>query len=416
MSKLVTEIPQAAYLHIPFCTRRCYYCDFPITVVGNGVSTYYSSLIAPYVEIICQEIKITPIYGNSLETVFFGGGTPSLLSVADLNLILETLDRRFGINPNAEISMEIDPGTFTKEQLQGYHQAGVNRFSLGVQAFQDDLLKICGRSHNFQDIMTAIDMIGEVGITNFSLDLISGLPTQTLDSWQESLEIAINLQPQHLSCYDLVLESVTAFGKQYQPGVKPLPNDKITAQMYQLASYFLGNGGYDHYEVSNYAKNGYQCRHNRVYWENKAYYGFGMGAASYFNQQRFTRPRTRKDYYKWVQEYELTGGKIDIPQLSSQDRLLETLMLGFRLAEGIRINQIKSEFGQEILEIIYACLAPYFRRGWLEGVDRRGNLVNSLKGCNLPQLERLRLKDPQGFLFSNQILAALFNDLESENI
>jgi putative oxygen-independent coproporphyrinogen III oxidase len=416
MSKFVAEKPQAAYLHIPFCTRRCYYCDFPITVVGNGVDTYYSSLMAPYVEIICQEIEITPIYGDSLQTVFFGGGTPSLLSVADLNLILETLDRRLGISPNAEISMEIDPGTFTKEQLQGYHQAGVNRFSLGVQAFQDDLLKICGRSHNSQDIITAIELIHQVGITNFSLDLISGLPTQTLKNWQESLEKAINLQPQHISCYDLVLEPVTAFGKQYHSGIKPLPSDQIASQMYELASHLLKESGYNHYEISNYAKKDYQCQHNRVYWENKPYYGFGMGAASYVNQQRFTRPRTRKDYYKWVQEYQLTGGQLDIPQVSSQDRLLETLMLGFRLAEGININQIKSEFGPEILEIIYTSLTPYFPLGWLEGLDGRGNILTSLEGWNVTPLERLRLKDPQGFLFSNQILAELFHNLESEDM
>ncbi len=200
------------------------------------------------------------------------------------------LPKKFDFAADIEISMEIDPATFSLEQLQGYLSAGVNRVSLGVQAFQEPLLQVSGRSHTVKDIYQAVELIQGLGIVNYSLDLISGLPQQTLTDWENSLEKAIELQPAHLSCYDLVLEAVTPFGKQYQPGKKPLPDDETTAKMYVLAGEKLALAGYQHYEISNYAKPGYQCRHNRVYWENRPYYGFGMGAASYLHQQRFTRP------------------------------------------------------------------------------------------------------------------------------
>ncbi|MEM8779178.1 MAG: radical SAM family heme chaperone HemW, partial [Cyanobacteria bacterium P01_G01_bin.49] len=296
-------IPRSAYLHIPFCRRRCYYCDFPISVLGDKTNIHQSGSIQQYVEILCQEINVTPSQNYPLQTVFFGGGTPSLLPPIDLERILTTLDAHFGIESDAEISLEMDPGTFTLEQLQSYKLLGVNRFSLGIQVFQDDLLEKCGRFHRVKDIEQAIDLIHQVNIDNFGLDLISGLPHQTLESWQFSLEKALEIQPKHLSCYDLVLEPVTAFGKQYKSGKFPLPHDKVAAQMYRMTQQILTNAGYEHYEISNYAKPSYQCRHNRIYWENKTYYGFGMGAASYTNYQRFTRPHTRKTYYTWVKEF-----------------------------------------------------------------------------------------------------------------
>ncbi|NEN98625.1 MAG: radical SAM protein, partial [Moorea sp. SIO3I7] len=178
---------------MPFCRRRCYYCDFPVSVVGDNATQGTSSMIDQYVEVLCQEINITPPTTSSLDTVFFGGGTPSLLAVEQLAKILDTLDRRFGIAADAEISMEMDPGTFTKDQLRGYRDLGVNRVSLGVQAFQDKLLSNCGRTHDSKDIVTAIELIHQVEVPEFSLDLISGLPDQTLEQWQESLEITVKI-------------------------------------------------------------------------------------------------------------------------------------------------------------------------------------------------------------------------------
>ena len=227
-------IPVSAYLHIPFCRRRCYYCDFPISVLGDKTNTNTSGSISEYVQFLCEEIKITPTYNRPLKTVFFGGGTPSLLPPRYLDKILATLDQQFGICADAEISMEMDPGTFSLQQLSDYKTLGVNRFSLGIQSFDDKLLEKSGRFHRYKDIEQSIDFIYRTNIINFSLDLISGLPYQTLEDWKSSLEKAIKIQPSHISCYDLVLEPVTAFGKQYKPGKFPLPDDDNTMLMYKM--------------------------------------------------------------------------------------------------------------------------------------------------------------------------------------
>lgn len=402
------DFPQAAYVHIPFCRRRCYYCDFPISVLGDRTDASTSSAVEEYVGVLCEEIETTPVLGSSLETVFLGGGTPSLLPVRHLERILATLQRRFGIAGQAEISLEIDPGTFTKERLRGFRQAGVNRLSLGIQAFQEDLLRVCGRSHSLREGLEAIEAIGQVGIANFSLDLMSGLPHQTLEDWQFSLETALNFAPPHLSCYDLVLEPVTAFGKIYRPGERPLPGDETTAQMYRLTREFLTQAGYQHYEISNYARPGYPCRHNRIYWENRPYYGFGMGAASYTRQQRFSRPRNRKDYYAWVRQFQSNGGILDCPQSSKIDILLETLMLGLRLQEGVDLSEIGRHFGQEVLREIWQGLRPYYDLGWVEVTGRHPSRETGEAVEFLSDVERIRLNDPEGFLFSNQILSSLF--------
>lgn len=387
---VIDNCPQAAYLHIPFCRRRCYYCDFAISVVGDNATGETSQSIARYVDAICCEIEQGVKFDAPLQTVFFGGGTPSLLSVRQLERILGALEARFGIASDAEISMEVDPGTFNLAQIQGYYQAGVNRFSLGIQSFDDEILQACGRSHRRKDIFQAVDLLRQVGVNNFSLDLISGLPYQTLTQWQNTLQEAIAIAPQHISSYDLVLEPVTAFGKQYQPGEKPLPNDEDTAEMYRLVQQKLTQSGFEHYEISNYAQPGFQCRHNRVYWHNEPYYGFGMGAASYFNGQRFTRSRTRREYYEWIDR----GCPIISPVQDNTEILLETLMLGLRLATGINLDSIAANFGENTVAQIKSILKSEGDRGLV--------LVND---------NALRLSDPEGFLWSNTILAKLFEQL-----
>ena len=406
-------VPTAVYLHIPFCRRRCYYCDFPISVVGDKKGKAASFMIDEYIAALIKDIQLTPAIALPIQTIFFGGGTPSLLSPAELSSIIKAISSQFGIATDAEISMEIDPGTFNRDRLRGYIDGGLNRFSLGVQTFDPELLKACGRSHTLDDVTEAVNIIKQLNVNNFSLDLISGLPHQTLEHCQTSLETAIAIAPKHLSCYDLVLEPVTAFGKQYQPGETPLPDDDDTAQMYRLTQQTLTAAGYQHYEVSNYAKDGYQCRHNRVYWENKPYYGFGMGAASYVNGKRFTRPRTRREYYDWID----AGAVVEAPTMSATDYLLETLMLGLRLAEGVDIEQ----FEPDTIDKIWSCLQPYHRQGWIEVCDRYGNLIEVKQSDwrkpsrrhRLPQsVKRIRFNDPEGFLFSNTILATLFEKLE----
>jgi putative oxygen-independent coproporphyrinogen III oxidase len=341
-----------------------------------------------------QERKLRFRDGQLLETVFFGGGTPSLLSPGQLGQILVAIEQYIGISPNAEISMEIDPGTFELEQLEAYAAAGVNRVSMGVQAWQDELLQLCGRSHNVADIERSIEIIRQSSVTNWSLDLISGLPQQTMEMWRESLARSIEVNPSHISVYDLIVEAQTPFAKQYKPDCLPLPSDETTAQMYREAQIALTAVGYQHYEISNYARFAagdvapslMTCRHNQVYWRNDAYYAFGMGAASYIEGTRFTRPRYTQDYFDWV----AAGAVYPAEVLGNVERFLETLMLGLRTAEGLQISRLINEFGLDL---------------WLEA---RGRLEKYCPHWVVMDAEHLRLTDPEGFLYSNTVLADLF--------
>ncbi|MGV0026805.1 radical SAM family heme chaperone HemW [Phormidesmis priestleyi] len=405
-------IPSSAYLHIPFCRRRCFYCDFPISVVGDKLKGENSGTIAHYVNVLCQEIRLTSSFGQPLKTVFFGGGTPSLLSMGQLNQILQTLDQQFGLLTETEISMEIDPGTFDFEQIQGYRSAGVNRVSLGVQAFQPELLSVCGRTHTVEDVYGAIDLIHQADIENFSLDLISGLPHQTITQWQASLEKAIALNPKHLSTYDLTIEPMTPFGKHYQPGATPLPTDETAAEMYRMAQQILTSNRYEHYEISNYAQAGYQCQHNRVYWENRSFYGFGMGATSYLQGDRVSRPRKTREYFEWVNE-KVKNESLEASVPNSSEILLDTLMVGLRLAEGLSITNLIRQFGEDSFRKIWTCLQPYQKMGWVEVLGSQNQPVSI--ESQLPDQGRLRLTDPEGFLFSNVVLVKLFETFDEQN-
>jgi oxygen-independent coproporphyrinogen-3 oxidase len=404
-------IPQAtaAYIHIPFCRRRCYYCDFPVSVVGDHSSDKINreQAMKRYVAVLCQEISLSANWfpASGLETVFFGGGTPSLLPVDDLEKILATLDQHFGIAKDAEISIEIDPGTFDLHQLKAYQHLGINRYSLGVQSFEDELLAQLGRTHRADDIERAIAQLQQVGIDHFSLDLISGLPNQTLEQWESTLEKALSLSPRHLSCYDLIIEPGTAFERQAKTGTLPLPPDETSAQMYRLTQQRLTTADYIHYEISNYAQRGDQCRHNRTYWQNLPYYGFGMGAASFLGGKRLTRPRTRREYFSWVET--LSNFNNDLILVTDHDdpndRLLETLMLGLRLQEGVNLDAIAIKFGSEAVTKLISVLQPYRNRNWVNWNQNDAHHWGQLK-----------LSDPEGFLFSNTILADLFRTLTDE--
>ena len=388
-------MPTSAYIHIPFCRRRCYYCDFPVFVVGDRKTGATSGNIQLYVERLGREIATQVNYDRPLETIFFGGGTPSLLTVEQLGQILEWLAAKFGIAGNAEISMEIDPGTFDRHQLHGYRQLGVNRVSIGVQAFQDDLLQLCGRSHSVADIYQAVELISQAGLDNWSLDLISGLPQQTLTQWESSLAAAIALAPAHISCYDLIVEAQTPFARQYQPGDTPLPSDETTAQMYRIAQQLLTAAGYEHYEISNYARANYHCRHNLTYWHNLPYYGFGMGAASYLDGYRFTRPRKTQEYYQWITD----GCHWQVESLSEEDRFLETLMLGLRLARGVNVDAIEHEFGSDKIDRVLHAIERYRNQGWVQTFTEHRD-------------RWLRLSDPEGLLFSNVVLSEIFSTID----
>ncbi|MBD0337276.1 MAG: coproporphyrinogen III oxidase [Cyanobacteria bacterium Co-bin13] len=400
--------PQSAYVHIPFCRRRCFYCDFPITVLGDRKRGENSGTIEHYIEMLCREIAIAPALGLPLQTVFFGGGTPSLLSVPQLEQVLTALDHRFGIASKAEISMEMDPGTFDLAHLQGYLALGVNRISLGVQAFDDNLLKACGRTHTLAEVYQSVEWLVQMGVASWSLDLISGLPHQTMALWQAGLERAIALQPPHISVYDLTVEPQTVFAHRYEPGAAPLPTDEQTADMYRLAQRQLTTSGYQHYEISNYAQPGHQCRHNRTYWENRPYYGFGMGAASYVNGQRFGRPRKTREYSQWVETLEQQQGLIHSPVTAPGEQFLDQLMVGLRLATGVSSAALAPVCDPATWQRLMRCLEPHIQKGWVCLDPQSDPLAGGHLPANIPAHLRLRLSDPEGFLFSNVVLVDLF--------
>jgi len=403
----MTELVQSIYIHIPFCLRKCFYCDFAIATISQ------QEIKERYVDTVCQEIALTAQRGAnratassstnvaSLRTVFFGGGTPSLLNPQQLGRIIDAISIHFGITEDAEISLEANPGTVTTSSLQGYKAIGVNRISLGAQAFQTELLDYCGRGHNVQQIYDAVQSIDAAGIENFSLDLISGLPHQTLEHWQSSLAQSIELQPKHISIYDLTVEPDTAFYKRYQPGDRPLPTEEATVEMYLLASAELIAAGYEHYEISSYALSGYQCQHNRNYWLNQPFYGVGMGATSYLQQQRIDRPKKLRDYFDMVDIWQDQGIAPTAPKVSLTEELIDSLMQGLRLAEGLNLTKLQQKYGEASIEQVLDCLQPYFQKGWAKITD-------------IPE-PRLILVTPDGWLFSDQITTDLYESLTKQD-
>ncbi|MFS8878766.1 radical SAM family heme chaperone HemW [Synechococcus sp. H55.8] len=377
--------PAAAYLHIPFCRQRCYYCDF-----ATGLGT--RELMETYVQRLCQEIggayRYRHLAGDPqpLTSIFFGGGTPSLLTVEQLGRILAQLRERIPFHPNCEISLEANPGTLTREQLAGYRDLGVNRISLGVQAFQPELLAACGRLHGVEEVYEAVADLQAVGFENFNLDLIFGLPYQTLEHWQQSLQAVLEINPTHVSIYDLTIEPGTRFGRMYRPGDAPLPTEETTVEMYLMARELLTQAGYIHYEISNFARPGYACRHNRVYWENRPYFGFGMGSVGYEEGRRIQQPKTLYDYFEQVK----AKAHPLPPEASPEEVWMDTLMLGLRLQEGLDLGHLQERFGDNKLKQALERLDPYFEKGWAS--------------C---EAGRLRLIPPEGWLFSNEVLKDL---------
>jgi putative oxygen-independent coproporphyrinogen III oxidase len=377
--------PQAFYIHIPFCLRKCFYCDFAIT-------TGKAELQEHYVDVLCVEIALTAQNQNlaPLNSIFWGGGTPSLLQPRQIGRILDTINSYWAIATNAEISLEANPGTVTEQSLRGYKSLGINRLSLGAQAFQDRLLDLCGRGHGVAEIYEAIAFIKSAGFENFSLDLISGLPTQTLDDWQASLESAIALEPKHISVYDLTIEPSTAFYKRYRAGASPLPTEETTVEMFLLARDRLQRAGYKHYEISNYAFPTYQSRQNLVYWHNQPFYGVGMGATSYVNHWRLDRPQKLRDYLGMVQAW--SEGKVPMGiKIGDCEELFDTLMQGLRLYEGVSLDYLILKFGLAAVQEVLAKLEIYRRNKWV-------NVTST----------HLILTQPEGWLFSDVIIGDLF--------
>ncbi|KAJ1484824.1 hypothetical protein T484DRAFT_1655477, partial [Baffinella frigidus] len=373
---------RSAYIHIPFCQQRCFYCDFPVKVVGRSPQEGQAAdTIEGYLASLHEEIRRgggggfdQEVLAAPLETIYLGGGTPSLLRPAQVEGVLNELRTRFGIKPEAEITMEMDPGTFTAQDAAGFLAAGVKRVSLGVQSFHDDQLQACGRGHTVEQVRQAFEILREAGFQDISIDLISGLPGDTLDSFKESLAAALALNPTHLSVYDLIVEEGTAFGSWYAGRVEPpkerlaLPGEDLAGDMYRTASETLSAAGFEHYEVSSYglvpkdvisdmtpdeiheragALSPHRSKHNLVYWTHTPFLAFGMGATSYINSARLKRPPTLPTYTAWVSgggDAKLLIGEPDLEEESDEgvggdeavwDEVVEVFMVGLRMRQGL---------------------------------------------------------------------------------
>jgi oxygen-independent coproporphyrinogen III oxidase len=319
-----------AYLHIPFCTSICSYCDFTSFAGQEGK-------MSAYVDALCQEVASSSLT-DSLETIYFGGGTPSLLLPEKLEQILKVLRVKAGFDSLAEISMEANPETVDRERLQSYRALGVNRLSFGAQAFQKEILKRLGRGHEWDRVEKAFAEARQAGFDNINLDLMFGLYGQTLGMFQESLRQAVSLNPEHLSLYALQVEEGTPLAKQVAEGL-PLPIEDEVADEYAWAQEFLAQNGYEQYEVSNFAKPGKACRHNWNIWRGEDYWGFGLSAVGTVGGSRHSHGDNLEDY---IQNRKKRLEKdIQFEVLTPEIRLFEKVMLGLRTAKGVSLRELK---------------------------------------------------------------------------
>ncbi|XP_064975212.1 uncharacterized protein LOC135618266 [Musa acuminata AAA Group] len=416
--------PTSAYVHLPFCRKRCHYCDFPIIALGSSMPHRPDTdpRISNYVQLLLREIAATRAWSDDcspLETVFFGGGTPSLVPPGFVSSILDALKSRFGMCDSPEVSIEMDPGTFDKEKMERLLELGVNRVSLGVQAFQEELLRACGRAHGLKDVYEAIEIVTDCSeLQNWSMDLISSLPHQSQEMWEESLRCAISARPTHVSVYDLQVEQGTKFGHLYTPGEFPLPTEMQSADFYRTASRMLSGAGYSHYEISSYCKDRYECKHNLTYWLNRSFYGFGLGSASYINGMRFSRPRRLKEYEEWVQKLE--DGLVVLHEdisVDTKDMSMDVVMLSLRTAKGLDLRGFAKCFGKSLARSLCQALRQYVESGHVVVMDDDRNTL-SYPEFELKMSEdndemgngvaSIRLSDPDGFLLSNELISIAF--------
>lgn len=331
--------------------------------------------------------------------------------------IIDTLKHTFGVCSNAEISIEMDPGTFDEAKMEKLLKLGVNRVSLGVQAFQEDMLRKCGRAHGLEEVHDAIKIVKSCGLENWSLDLISSLPHQTTQMWEDSLELTVKASPTHVSVYDLQVEQGTKFGILYTPGEFPLPSDTQSAEFYKMASRTLGNAGYEHYEISSYCKEGYKCKHNVTYWQNRSFYAFGLGSASYLGGMRFSRPKKMKEYANYVQGLE-DGAVLNHEGnglVDAKDLAMDTVMLSLRTAVGLHLKSFEESFGSSLVTSLCSAFEPYVKSGHVVALDEKRNPLNADEfSCMLSdngeidKVAFIRLSDPDGFLLSNELISSAF--------
>lgn len=327
------------YVHIPFCKQKCKYCDFVSFSDKN-------ELQQEYVESLLKEINEYDNKKRQVNTIYFGGGTPSIIDSQYIVQILEKIKEKFIVDEDAEITIEMNPGTVTTEKLEDYKKAGFNRVSIGLQATQDRLLKIIGRIHTYKDFENCYQMVKNVGFSNVNVDLMLGLPTQKFEELKESLEKVIELNPNHVSLYSLILEKNTPLEKAVKNGWMTLPSDDDERAMYELAKKILERKGYKHYEISNFAKKGFESKHNLNCWNQDEYLGFGLAAHSYLDGKRFSNTTNLERYLKNQKENIIVN---EIQDGESQKK--EYMMLGLRKIDGVSISEFERKF--EINPLFY---------------------------------------------------------------
>lgn len=360
----------ALYIHIPFCKQKCFYCDFP---------SYASldHLKDDYVDALCKEIE-EKVIDYKIKSIFIGGGTPSYLETNQIYKLLKTISK-LNLTENMEFTMECNPGALEKEKLETMINGGVNRISMGLQAVQNSLLKDIGRIHSFKQFEENFNLAREVGFKNINVDLMFGLPNQKVDEWVESLETIARLNPEHISAYSLIIEEGTAFYKLWERNKLILPSEDDERNMYSITKKILKEHGYNQYEISNYAKPGYECYHNKVYWQCNDYLGVGSASSSFIDGKRIKNIEDVKAYIEKINNNESIIE--EIIENSKEDNMEEFIFMGLRMNKGISINEFKERFGIEIYSIYKDIIEKNINKNLL--VLEKDNLRLTDKGIEL---------------------------------
>ena len=325
--------PTSAYVHIPFCTQICYYCDFSKVFIKNQP-------VDSYLEHLLQEFHSYDI--QKLRTLYIGGGTPTALSAPQLEVLMDGLTKNLDLSVLEELTIEANPGDLDEEKISVLKNSAVNRVSLGVQTFDNKMLKKIGRSHLEKDIYENIDRLKLAGFDNISIDLIYALPGQTIDQVKDNVAKAIALDIPHMSLYSLILENHTVFMNRMRRGKLPLPKEELEADMFDYIIAELERAGFEHYEISNFSKQGFESRHNLMYWDNAEYYGIGAGASGYVNGVRYKNHGPIRHYLKAVEE---GNARINEEHLSQREQMEEEMFLGLRKKTGVSMKRFEEKFG-----------------------------------------------------------------------
>lgn len=365
------------YLHVPFCMKKCGYCDF---LSWKGTEEEQEI----YVQSLIREIGSYEEFAKNykVSTVFVGGGTPSILTGEQMERIFDAISKVFWLEKRPEITLEMNPGTVTVEKLKAYKRAGVNRLSMGLQSVKNENLKMLGRVHTYEEFLHSYELARQEKFDNISIDLISSLPGQTLESWEEELRQAIDLNPEHVSVYQLILEEGTPFYEKYANHPELLPTEEISRDIYLLTGKLLKEAGYEQYEISNYAKPGNESRHNLKYWERKDYLGLGLGAASMVRNIRMSNTRDMKTYLERCEQPKTM--REDVEFLEEPRQMEEFMFLGLRKTRGVSRKEFRRIFGQELDMVYEKALYKCLENGLLK--EHKDRIFLSEEGMLLSNL------------------------------